>query len=120
VWQYAVTDRFGDSGIIGVAVLNVGGRQAEIDTLLMSCRVIGRTVETAMLTHLTGRARAAGASELVGWFHPTTKNAPAKGFFAAHGFREVERAGDSALWSLDLATADPRVPAWIALVSEGS
>jgi predicted enzyme involved in methoxymalonyl-ACP biosynthesis len=100
--------------------MNVGGGQAELDTLLMSCRVIGRTVETAMLSHLTGRARAAGARELVGWFHPTKKNAPVMGFFAAHGFREVERCGDSAFWSLDLATADPRVPAWITLVSEGS
>jgi FkbH-like protein len=120
VWQYAVTDRFGDNGIIGVAVMNTGGRQAELDTLLMSCRVIGRTVETAMLAHLTARARAAGARELVGWFHPTKKNAPASGFFAAHGFREVERSGDSTFWSLDLATADPRMPAWIVMVSEGS
>jgi FkbH-like protein len=119
VWQYAVRDRFGDNGIVGVGILSVDGTRAELDTFLMSCRVIGRTVETAMLSHLAARARDRGAGELRGWFHPTRKNAPAAGFFAGHGFREAERAGDSVCWALELAAA-PAVPRWISLVTEGN
>jgi len=86
-----VRDRYGDNGLVGVAILRHGAAStvsgaSEIDTFLMSCRVIGRTVETAFLAWLAGRAKARGARELVGRFVPTKKNAPARSFFPSHGF----------------------------------
>src|SRR6185312_2652807 len=47
-----VRDRFGDNGIVGFVMARYAGDALDIDTLLLSCRVIGRTVETAMLAHL--------------------------------------------------------------------
>src|SRR5207302_6883274 len=86
VWTLKVSDRFADNGLVGVAILRHRGESAEIDTLLMSCRVIGRTVETAFLAHLLRQAEARGASRVEGWFRPTKKNPPAANFYRQHGF----------------------------------
>lgn len=83
-------DRFGDHGLVGVMIARVEGPVATIDTLLLSCRVIGRGIETAMLAHLAGWAAEAGARELHGEFIPTAKNAPAAALFPDHGFRSIE------------------------------
>ena len=71
VWTLKVRDRFADNGLVGVAILRHAGESDQIDTLLMSCRVIGRTVETAFLAHLLRQAEARGAPRLEGWFLPT-------------------------------------------------
>jgi FkbH-like protein len=88
-----VADRFGDNGIVGLLIVDAGPEEWRIDTFLMSCRVIGRTVETAMLSWVAGQARAAGANRLVGEFIPTKKNARAADTFAGHGFAPAGEAG---------------------------
>jgi FkbH-like protein len=113
-------DRFGDNGIVGVLITRARGDAWEIDTLLLSCRVIGRTVETAMLADAAARARAAGARWLEGWYFPTAKNPPASDCYQRHGFVRSEERNDAILWRLDLraTTIDP--PPWIATrVMEG-
>ncbi len=117
-WQILsikVRDRFGDHGLVGVAITHDQGDQCEIDTLLMSCRVIGRTIETAFLAHLAKRAAGRGCKQLVGWFLPTKKNAPARDFYAQHGFQWQESNGEGSLWSLDLRNSPLRCPEWIKL-----
>jgi predicted enzyme involved in methoxymalonyl-ACP biosynthesis len=84
----------------------------EIDTFLMSCRVIGRTVETALLAKIAEHARQHGAAQLQGRFIPTKKNAPAAEFYREHGFEE---AGDG-VWKLDLSKASVPLPEWITVV----
>ena len=115
VYQARVADRFGDGGLVGVAITRAEGAGWEIDTLLLSCRVIGRTVETAMLARLADDARTAGATRLRGWFLPTRKNTPASGFYPSHGFSLVESSDGGTRWEMDLGAASPRCPEWIAL-----
>ena len=110
-----VRDRFGDNGLVGVAITHLDGDTTEIDTFLMSCRVIGRTVETAFLSFLAGRARSQGAQRLQGWFLPTKKNAPARDFYSTHGFTAAHQNGDGTLWTLDLAANSLPAPKWIRL-----
>jgi FkbH-like protein len=115
-WQVIslrVTDRFGDNGLVGVAILHHREETTEIDTLLMSCRVIGRTVETALLAALTEEARARGARSLQGWFLPTKKNVPARDVYAQHGFHVKEEREEGVLWELDLTEARLAYPEWI-------
>ena len=83
------------------------------DTFLMSCRVIGRTVETAMLATVTEDALAAGAKRLAGWFLPTKKNAPAQAIYEHHGFKKTEESSDGTRWELDLGTDPVEAPGWI-------
>lgn len=113
-----VKDRFGDNGIVGVAFLSIAGGAAEVDTLLLSCRVIGRTIETAFLSHLADLARAAGASQLRGWYLPTKKNPPCKDFYPQHQFTVQERTPTGGIhYAFDLKAGKIEWPAWILKVS---
>jgi FkbH-like protein len=115
VLSIKVRDRFGDHGLVGVAITRDEGEACEIDTFLMSCRVIGRTVETALLSHLVQDAVARGLQRLAGRFVPSKKNAPARDFYARHGFQLLNENRDASLWSLDLRHHTIAAPKWIHL-----
>ncbi|MGC2512941.1 MAG: HAD-IIIC family phosphatase [Terriglobales bacterium] len=115
IFSIRVRDRFGDHGLVGVAISHDEGEQCEVDTLLLSCRVIGRTVETALLAHLAESAAQRGYKRLVGRFLPTKKNAPARDFYPQHGFERQETNGAGSLWTIDLKSSTLRCPDWIKL-----
>lgn len=115
IYSIKVRDRFGDHGLVGVAMTHDQNDQCEVDTFLLSCRVIGRTVETALLAHLADSATQRGCKRLSGWFIPTKKNAPARDFYENHGFERKETGGSGTLWTLDLPSSKLRFPEWIKL-----
>jgi FkbH-like protein len=79
-------DRFGDLGIIGVYLLEHRGQNISIDSFLMSCRALGRGIETAFMNALKDDARRRQPDGiLTATFVPTRKNAPARGFFETQG-----------------------------------
>jgi len=96
-----VVDRFGEYGLTGIAVLKIGAEAAEIDTLLLSCRVLGRGVERALVSVLADHARERGCMRLVGDYVPTSKNALCRDFYAEQGFERVGANG-SGSWQLRL------------------
>ena len=115
VYLARVADRFGDKGIVGVCITHRSDEVCEIDTLLLSCRVIGRTVETAILHYLAEQNRARGVNQLEGWFLPTAKNKPAETFYPSHKFAEKSKADTGTLWSLNLHETSIACPPWIDL-----
>lgn len=109
-------DRFGDSGIVGVAITRAHGDVWEIDSLLMSCRGLGRTVEDAFLAFMADEARSAGAVALRGVFVPTKKNAQVAEFYSERGFvAEDEPAAEGKAWRMELSSSTLAVPRWIDL-----
>ncbi|MCP9485392.1 MAG: HAD-IIIC family phosphatase [Gaiellaceae bacterium MAG52_C11] len=90
LFTLTVRDRFGDNGITGIAILRYAGELAEIETLLMSCRILGRKLEDAFLAFLARRAADRGASVLEGTFVRTAKNAQVETFYPDHGFERAE------------------------------
>lgn len=104
-----VRDRFGDNGLVGVVAAAPGATPAEwdVDLFLLSCRVIGRKVEDTLLALLGQRARAAGASRLVGEYVPSKRNAMVADFYARRGFAALD--GDGRRWSWDF-TAQGDLP----------
>jgi FkbH-like protein len=115
IFSIRVRDRFGDHGLVGVAITHDEGEQCEVETFLLSCRVIGRTIETALLAHIAESAAERGRKRLIGRFVPTRKNGPARDFYQQHGFERLEEDGASSLWALDLEHATLRSPDWIQL-----
>lgn len=112
-----VSDRFGDHGIVGLLFAREANDALDIDTLLLSCRVIGRTVETAMLSVLCDEATGRGLMRLTGTIVPTARNVPVRDLFERHGF---ERTGDSqdteSTWHLRVGEgARVQCPEWISL-----
>ena len=118
VYGCSVRDRFGDNGLVGVVIVRDRLPAFEIDTLLLSCRVIGRTIESAMLSYVAVAARRAGARSLRGWFVPTAKNEPAADFYARHGFEQIETRDGASLWQRDLLGSQIEWPEWLARAGE--
>jgi FkbH-like protein len=114
-----VRDRFGDAGVVGLALARTKGDSCFIDSLLLSCRVIGRGIETALLAHLAGNAIRDGAKHLIGEFIATKKNAPCADFYSDHGFvkdpSSRDAQTDSIFYQLDLTTSAPTSPGWLTL-----
>jgi FkbH-like protein len=92
IFGLRVSDKFGEYGLTGVVIVEVSDDQVTwvIDTLLLSCRVLGRGVETSLLTALARDAKTEGVSHLKASFIPTQKNAPALSFLPDHGFERDE------------------------------
>lgn len=111
-----VKDRFGEYGLVGVSIARRLGTAAELDTFLMSCRVLGRGIETAMLSEAVSRAHAESCTEVRGRYVPTRKNAMVADLFARHGFLETVPAGEgegTTDWVRD--TSSIPVPAYLAV-----
>jgi FkbH-like protein len=89
VAQFSLADVFGDSGLVGLALFHIVSPQsAELDTFLMSCRVIGREAESAfleaLLRHLAGR----GVAEVLARYESTKKNDLVKDFLPEQAFEK--------------------------------
>src|SRR6185312_1094327 len=82
VYAMNAADRFGDHGLIGLATTRLEGDRLIIENLLLSCRVIGRSVEVALLARVVADAVAGGATAIEGAFTTTAKNVPAQEFYA--------------------------------------
>jgi FkbH-like protein len=119
VYGVRLKDRYGDNGLVGVAILQFADGEAHIDTFLLSCRVIGRTLETSLLARLVEAARTRQAIRITGLFLPTKKNGPVRDFYADHGFTCLEETAQAQHWALELAKNGVTRPPWIA-VTEGA
>jgi FkbH-like protein len=101
VFATKVQDRFGDYGLTGVAIFAVNGDRWDLDTFLLSCRVLGRQVERAVMATLVQYAAEHGAAEIVARYIPSPKNAPVRDLLPSHGF-DVQQSGE---WRLDVVDA---------------
>src|SRR3954463_5412438 len=94
--QLRLTDRFGDNGIIAIVIGKMNGAEdLEIDTWLMSCRVLGRQVEPTTLNVIAETAKRLGARRLIGEYLPTKKNGMVKDHYSKLGFTVVDSREDS-------------------------
>jgi len=85
-----VLDKFGDNGITGVFIIAKNEKFWLIDTFLLSCRIMGRGVENAILSQILKDAKANGVDEVKAQFIPTQKNKPAENFLFDYGFKKQE------------------------------
>jgi FkbH-like protein len=113
IYCLQVCDKFGDEGIVGAAIVRKEPNAWTLDSFLLSCRVIGRKVETAFLARIVSDAKEQGASAIVGEYVPTPKNDPVKEFYSSHGFEELAQEGSMYRWKLDLTKHTVRMPEWM-------
>ncbi|MCX6848415.1 MAG: HAD-IIIC family phosphatase [Verrucomicrobia bacterium] len=116
VWM-RLADKFGDNGLIGVVIgvpeTGEGGLW-RVDSLLLSCRVIGRGIETALLGLLAKQAFARGGRVLTGEFLPSERNQQTKDLYARHGFEPKDSAGQFWTKALEPLENFP-IPAYLDL-----
>lgn len=83
-------DIFGDNGVISVIIGHINKTILDIDLWIMSCRVLKRDVEKAMLDVLVKRALEKGIKEIHGYYYPTVKNGMVKDFYELQGFTKIK------------------------------
>lgn len=86
VYHFSLADNFGDSGIVGLAIVEKSAPSARLDTFLMSCRVIGRRAEQAFLDRIMESLQAQDIEQLVAEYTPTRKNVLVATFLPDNGF----------------------------------
>jgi FkbH-like protein len=99
--QVSLRDRFGDNGMISVVICRARGDAWEIDTWLMSCRVLNRRVERCVCNRLIEAARERAITEIRGVYIPTAKNGIVQDLFETLGFRKFSNSGEGQVWQLD-------------------
>ncbi|HET9227020.1 MAG TPA: HAD-IIIC family phosphatase [Thermoanaerobaculia bacterium] len=120
LWVARARDRFGDLGMIAAVLLKKVGRMATIDSFLMSCRAMGRGIETAIMNHIKQRLlEDRSGLELRGRYIPTPKNEPVETFYDEQGFRLLESssAGEK-LYGLRRDEARPVPCDWIRVTQD--
>lgn len=94
-------DKFGDNGIVSVVIGKKQGETLDIELWLMSCRVLKRDMEYAMLDELVKAAKEQGIAEIIGNYYPTAKNGMVKNLFADFGFEKIAEDGEgNTKWQL--------------------
>lgn len=103
-----VRDKFGDNGLISVIILRPRPPILEIDSWLMSCRVLSRGLEQYAMNRIVAFARTHGYQSIVGTYIPTPKNGMVKDFYRQFGFEPVEeRPGGEIAWQLNVLSYEP-------------
>lgn len=104
-------DKFGDNGVVTVVAGQAEGETLHLRLWLMSCRVLKRGMEDAMMDAVVADAAARGLKTIRGYYYPTAKNGMVKEFYAEMGFARVdEDAEGNTTWELDVESYAPRHP----------
>lgn len=96
-----LSDKFGDNGVVSVVSGHIDGKNLHIDLWLMSCRVLKRDMECAMMDELVKKCSERKIEKVIGYYYPTAKNKMVKDFYELRGFvKESEDADGNSTWVL--------------------
>ncbi len=119
IYMYQVSDRFGDNGIVVVIVVDCAGDIPMVEDFVMSCRVMGRNIEDALMTEVEADVRAGGYEYLRGKYIPTAKNTPVAGLYDRLGYKRVCEEQGEVEYELRLANTPGRMY-YITIKQEGA
>ena len=97
-----LTDKYGDNGLIAITIGRLEERQCHIDLWLMSCRVLKRDMEFAMLDELVRQCKEKGVSEIIGYYYKSAKNNMVSDLYEKFGFELTETNSENTVWKLDI------------------
>jgi FkbH-like protein len=106
-------DRLGENGLVAVAIVKKSTAHWEIDNFLMSCRVIGRTVEYGLMRYIADMARRSGVRLLLASFVSGSRNRVAGEFLSRVGFTWEDTLGK---WTLPVDDVEARSPICYAAI----
>lgn len=92
-------DKFGDNGVVSVVIGRQEGQNCHIELWIMSCRVLKRDMEYAMMDALIEECKKRSIEKIVGYYYPTDKNGMVKDFYFLQGFHKASEGNDgSTVW----------------------
>lgn len=109
VYLYRVSDRFGDNGIVAVVIANLAGEVPEIEEFAMSCRVMGKNIENAIVEDVENDLKKAGYDRLRASYVPTAKNKPVSTLYDSLGYTKIaDMSQGGVLYETGLSTIKKR------------
>lgn len=110
--HFRLVDQFGDNGIISAVILKHEGDALHIDTWVMSCRVLARTMEEFIMREIHAAARRRSVARIIGRYRPTSKNKLVEKLFEKLGFQADGGSADEQMWTLPVTES----AGWITYV----
>ena len=95
-------DKFGDNGLVSIIIGEKEDKILNIPLWIMSCRVLKRDMEKAMLDCLVKISKEKGIEKIVGQFIPSSKNSMVKKHYEELGFKLIENKEDLTTWELEI------------------
>lgn len=104
IYTFSVSDKFGDNGVTGLCIINVNYSKAiaEIDSILMSCRIIGRNIEYAFMNFIIKELKDLKINQINAKYSKSLKNNQVKIFFNTCNFNVVTEAENETTYCLDV------------------
>jgi FkbH-like protein len=86
IFTLSVSDKFGDNGITGICIIKIIKNKEHIDSLLLSCRILGKGIERVFIEYILKKLRIEGITEITASYIPTGKNSQVADFYEKIGF----------------------------------
>jgi FkbH-like protein len=121
VYAMFVKDKFGDNGLTGVCIAKEDEKDPKnviLDSLLMSCRIIGRNIEFVYVSHIIKDLANKGYQTLTADYIPTKKNAQVEDFYDKVGLNLIENIDGTKHYSLNIANFEPKKVDYIKINTE--
>ena len=98
-----LVDKFGDNGVVSIVIGKIEGYELHMELWLMSCRVLKRDMEFAMMDKLVLEAKRHKIKKIIGYYYPTAKNSMVKDFYALQGFTKIsEDSNGNVKWEYEI------------------
>ncbi|MEX1376629.1 MAG: HAD-IIIC family phosphatase [Eubacteriales bacterium] len=98
-----LADKFGDNGIITVVIGKQEDATLHMELWLMSCRVLKRDMEFAMMDEVMKRAKEKGIEKIKGYYYKTAKNSMVAEFYSKFGFAKIPQENEDSIWEMNIA-----------------
>ncbi|SEP96382.1 MULTISPECIES: HAD-IIIC family phosphatase [Butyrivibrio] len=109
-------DKFGDNGIVSLVMGHLENDECHVDLWLMSCRVLKRDMEFAMMDALVNECIKRGIKTIIGYYYPTAKNKMVRDFYSIQGFDRIKEDADgNTIWKLDISSGYENKNRYIAI-----
>ncbi len=118
VWYLHLKDKISDLGLVGTGIIKYNGSVAEIDSFLLSCRILGRNAEDAFLSYMIQYVKDRGYKTLLGRYIRSSKNQQVADFYKRRGFVTQKEGPQESEWRLDLKNFVFQIPKWITIKTD--
>lgn len=110
IYTVSVSDKFGDNGITGTCIIKMDGKEAFFDSMLLSCRILGKNIEFTFVSYILSILKTDGILVVTAQYRPTSKNVQVAEFYEKCGFELIgmDNAGTK-LYKINLSEKDIKI-----------
>ncbi|MBU1036479.1 HAD-IIIC family phosphatase [Patescibacteria group bacterium] len=102
LWVLDVADKFGEYGITGLCIAKDLEDKWEIDTMLLSCRILGKKIEEQFFGFILDELKKIKAKSVLACYKPTVKNSQVRDFYNSFNFKKIKSADNEDVWQCEL------------------